>query len=125
MSKKRSKSEALIRVKYRIVTVHLSVQTVNPFKFRSQNVSKTERKRFTVRVWHLKKHPSCGDFVIWDKARDSRGGFLYRENLALPRRTFRSRTAAWRHLKTHTEESKEYRLEMLNRALDRDEESAA
>jgi hypothetical protein len=73
------------------------------------------RNRFTVRVRHmLDSFGKCWVYAVWDKQHD---GWLY--PISNRDRWFLTRADAWRYLKTTTTENEEYRLEMLNRALDR------
>jgi hypothetical protein len=118
----------LARVTYWEVTEHLSVQAVNPFRFRYEKVSKTKRKRFTVRGVHI---PCSGlpnafyggisGYAIWDNRRN---GWLYQTgnpfwpgktipahagySSTLPRTTYRTRAAAKHYLETTTTEDREY-----------------
>lgn len=73
-----------------------------------------EHKRFTVRKEPVKDVSAL--YAIWDKKRDQ---WLFPEtNLPLSAKTYPTRAAAWRYLKTQTTESKEYRLWEIERALD-------
>jgi hypothetical protein len=58
-------------------------------------------------------------YAVWDKQRDD---WLYPDPMTktTSRKQYDTRAAAWRYLKTTTVEDREYRLEMLNRAFDKD-----
>ena len=75
----------------------------------------TARKRFTVRARIPGLREVLGvhsGYMLWDKKLDAR---------LFSTKAFRTRTAAWRYLKTTTVENREYKLEMLNQALHMDD----
>lgn len=112
---KKPKAKTLARVTYeRAVTGSIPVRSQSGGIVQLKCRRLTACRRFTVRrrLPGLRKVLGIhSDFMLWDKMRDTR---------SFSTKTFRTRAAAWRYLRTHTTESKEYRLWEVELALDGD-----